>query len=192
MVKYVDKIKTGWKLPVLPLPVSLTGSNVNGKPNFNTIVWFTMLNSNPPLIGITMSKSHYSNKGIKENKSFSVNIPSDDMVKVTDYCGLFSGAEVDKATIFNVFYGELKTAPMIKEAPFNIECKLVNTIEFEETELFVGEINEVYSKKNYYPKEKSDIEDLNLFVFLMPNGPYLKLGKYLEKAYDVGKDYKPK
>jgi len=188
----VEKIKTGWNLPILPLPISIVGANVNGKPNFNTIVWFNMLSSKPPLIGMAMLKTHYTNNGIKENKSFSINIPSSNMVIATDYCGLYSGDKVDKSEIFDVFYGELKTAPMIKEAVFNIECKLVNTIDFEENEFFIGEINEVYSEKKEYLKKSLDIEKLELFIFLMPNGPYLKVGEYLEKAYDVGKNYKPK
>ena len=108
----MGKLKLGKTLPQLPLPVCLLGANVNNKPNFNTIAWFNMLHGTPPLFGITMSKQHYTNAGIKENKSFSINIPSNNMVGVTDYCGLKSGSEVDKSKEFNLFYGELKTAPM--------------------------------------------------------------------------------
>ena len=191
-MKIIKKVKTGWKLPLLPLPVCLLGAQVNGKPNFNTIVWFNMLHDNPPLIGIAMSKKHYTNKGIKENRSFSVNIPTDDMVIVTDYCGLHSGSKVDKAKEFELFYGDLKTAPMIKECSLNIECKLVNIKEFKNTELFIGEIVEIYSDENYITDKKPDAKNFDSFIFLMPNGPYLKIGDYLAEAYEVGTSYKPK
>ena len=46
------------------------------------------------------------------------------MISETDYCGLVSGRKTDKSNIFNVFYGELETAPMIMECPVSIECKL--------------------------------------------------------------------
>ena len=191
-VKKIVKVKTGWKLPLLPLPVCLLGAHVNGKPNFNTIVWFNMLHDNPPLIGVAMSKKHYTNQGIKENKVFSINIPTSDMVIVTDYCGLHSGSKVDKSKEFEIFYGDLQTAPMIKECSVNIECKLINTIEFKNTELFVGEITEIYSDDKYIKEKKPDVKNFDSFIFLMPNGPYCKIGDYLAEAYEVGTSHKPK
>jgi flavin reductase (DIM6/NTAB) family NADH-FMN oxidoreductase RutF len=47
------------------------------------------------------------------------------MVEVTDYCGIVSGKNNDKSRIFDLFYGKLKTIPMIKDCPLNMECKLV-------------------------------------------------------------------
>jgi len=191
-VKKISKIKTGWKLPLLPLPVCLLGVHVNGKPNFNTIIWFNMIHDNPPLIGVVMSKKHYTNQGVKQNRAFSVNIPTSDMVIVTDYCGLHSGAKIDKSKEFELFYGELKTAPMIKECGENIECKLVHTMEFKNTDLFVGEIVEIYSDEKYVNGEKPDVKSFDSFICLMPNGPYWKIGDYLAEAYEVGTSYKPK
>ena len=186
------KVTMGPQTLIFPMPALLVGANVDGKPNFNTIVWFNMLHDNPPLIGIAMSKKHYTNKGIKENRSFSVNIPTDDMVIVTDYCGLHSGSKIDKAKEFELFYGDLKTAPMIKECSLNIECKLVNIKEFKNTELFIGEIVEIYSDEKYITENKPDTKSFDSFIFLMPNGPYLRIGDYIAKAYEVGTSYKPK
>lgn len=188
----MNKIKTGWKLPPIPLPVCLLGAHVNGKPNFNTIVWFNMLHDNPPLVGVAMSKKHYTNKGIKQNRSFSINIPTSDMVVVTDYCGLHSGSKVDKAKEFELFYGDLQTAPMIKKCGVNIECKLVSTKEFKNTELFIGEIVEIYSDEKYVKDKKPNVKNFDSFIFLMPNGPYSKIGNYLAEAYEVGTSYIPK
>ena len=188
----MGKVKTGWKLPLLPLPVCLLGAHVENKPNFNTIVWFNMLHDNPPLIGVAMSKRHYTNQGIKKNNTFSINIPTSDMVIVTDYCGLHSGSKVDKSKEFTIFYGDLKTAPMIKECSVNIECKLVNTIDFKKTELFIGEIVEIYSDDKYIKEGKPDVKEFDSFIFLMPNGPYRQIGDYLAESYEVGTSYKPK
>ncbi|MFX1309652.1 MAG: flavin reductase family protein [Promethearchaeota archaeon] len=176
----------------MPLPVCILGAHVNGKPNFNTIIWFNMLHDNPPLIGVAMSKKHYTNSGVKENRSFSINIPTSDMVVVTDYCGLHSGAKVDKSKEFKLFYGELRTAPMIKECSVNIECKLVNIKEFKNTDLFIGEIIEIYSDEKYIKNNKPEVKKFDSFICLMPNGPYWKIGDYLAEAYEVGTSYKPK
>ncbi len=80
-----------------------------------------------------MNKRHYTNTGIRKNGTFSVNIPSAEMVKETDYCGLLSGKDVDKAELFENFYGKLWTAPMIEECPLNIECRLIKTVTFQDT-----------------------------------------------------------
>ena len=188
----MKKVKLGKTIPPLPLPVCLLGAEVKGKPNFNTIVWFNMLHGNPPLIGVAMSKKHYTNSGIKKNRAFSINIPTSDMVIVTDYCGLHSGSKVDKSKEFELFYGELKTAPMIKECSVNIECKLINKIDFKNTELFIGEIVEIYSDEKYLTNKNLDAGDLDSFIFLMPNGPYKKIGSKLAEAHKVGIGYKPK
>ena len=69
------------------------------------------------LKGITlgMGRIHLTNEGIKANRTFSVNLPSQDMVVVTDHIGMVSGRQDDKSGIFDVFHGELDTAPMIEQ-----------------------------------------------------------------------------
>jgi len=66
-----------------------------------------------------------------------------------DYCGLMSGKRVDKSEIFEVFYGDLETAPMIVGCPICMECRLIQTIELPTHYLFVGEIIASYADENY-------------------------------------------
>ena len=56
-------------------------------------------------VSLGMAKAHYTNAGIKENRTFSINLRSADIVKETDYCGLVSGKRINKAQLFHVFYG---------------------------------------------------------------------------------------
>ncbi|MBP1730576.1 MAG: flr, partial [Deltaproteobacteria bacterium] len=112
-----------------PMTCSLVGANVGGRPNYLTVAWFSMVNPKPPYVMVAMNKVHYTNAGIRENGTFSVNIPSAEMAEVTDYCGLVSGSKYDKSGIFETFYGKLLTAPMIKECVFNAECKLIQTVD---------------------------------------------------------------
>ncbi|MBA4394292.1 MAG: NADPH-flavin oxidoreductase, partial [Desulfobacca sp.] len=89
--KIMDKIECSAERLYYPMPCSLVGANVAGKPNYLTVAWFSMANPKPTYIMMTLNKAHYTNAGIKENKTFSLNIPSKDLVERTDYCGLFSG-----------------------------------------------------------------------------------------------------
>jgi len=71
-----------------PTPTVLVGAIVNGKPNYITIAHIGIVNhARPYLISISSAKAHYTNAGIKENKAFSVNIPSETLVVETDYAG---------------------------------------------------------------------------------------------------------
>ena len=186
----MKKIKTGWKLPPLTLPVALMGATISGKPNFFTIVWFNMLQDNPPLIVAGMSKTHYTRRGIIDNKTFSFNIPSSHMAEIVDYCGLYSGSKVDKSCLFDVFYGVLATAPMVKECALNIECRLVDSKEFNTMELIIGEIVEVYCEEKYLTEDKPDYKKIDPMLFFMPEGPYIRVGDVIAKAFDVGKDFR--
>jgi len=186
------KSKTRLGYPPLILPVCLVGANVAGRPNFEAIAWFNLVDYQPAMIGLSSEKSHYTNRGIRENKSFSVNVPSADMAAVTDFCGLYSGSKVDKSKVFEVFYGELKTAPMISECPFNIECKLAQTVELLHGEFFIGEIVGLYMDDRYLTDSKPDLKKINPLLFEGSAGSYWKLGEYLARVSEPGKNFRPR
>jgi len=188
----MDKINLGATIPAYPMPVSLVGAHVDGKPNFLTVAWFTMAGYKPPSIAITLGKGHYTNTGIKENQSFSVCLPSDDMLAVTDYCGITSGKNTDKSGIFDLFYGELKTAPMIRACPLNLECKLLERVESGLNEIFIGEIMGTYTEERYLSDGKLDFSKMKPFILSQPDTAYWSLGKPLAKAWRIGKEYKAK
>ena len=66
------RIELGPKNCLYPLPTTLIGANINGKPNFIAIAHVGIMDLGSVSLG--MAKAHYTNKGIKENKTFSVNI----------------------------------------------------------------------------------------------------------------------
>ena len=184
---------------VFPTPVVLIGANVNAKPNFTAIGWVCGLEFGPPLISISSNQQHYNNIGIKENQTFSVNTPSVDMVEISDYCGIKSGKRVDKSELFDVFYGELKTAPMIKEAPLNLECKVIHTVDTTEIanarnghDIFIGEVVQAYAEDKYLTKGAPDVAKLNPFVLSssMNKMNYYKIGEEIGRAWNVGRNYK--
>lgn len=185
----MEKVSIGTNV-FIPMPVTLLGIKIGGKANFMALGWLSRLNASPPLIGAAINKYHYSSEGIRENETFSINIPSKDMVKETDYCGLVSGRETDKSNIFNVYYGELETAPMIEECPFCIECKLVQIYEMQSNELLIGEIVESYIDKHYLSDDAPDFKKINPLLLTMPDNNYWALGENVGKAWEVGKELK--
>lgn len=138
------KIELGAQNCLYPMPTTLVGATVEGGPNFITIAHVGIMDLGSVSPG--MAKAHYTNAGIKENGTFSINLPSADMVKETDYCGLVSGKHVDKAQLFHVFYGNLKTAPMIAECPISTECRHIKVVDFPKHDVFIGEIVTTYAE----------------------------------------------
>ena len=186
----MDKINLGSTIPAYPMPVSLVGAQVGGKPNFLAVAWFTMVSYKPPRIAIALGKGHFTNAGIKENNTFSVCLPAKDMVTVTDYCGIVSGKKIDKSQIFNLFYGELKTAPMIQDCPLTIECKLVETVKSGLNEIFIGDIAGVYTEKRFLTNGKLDFRKMEPLILSQPDTSYWSLGEPLADAWRIGKRFK--
>lgn len=183
----MDKIEVPAERLTYPMPCSLVGANVAGKPNYLTVAWFSMVNPKPPYVLVSMNKAHYTNAGVKENGTFSLNIPPEGMVDRTDYCGLVSGRQVDKSGLFETFYGKLATAPMIKECVFNAECRLVKTVDLPMEELFIGEIVAAYSEEGYLTDGLPDLRKMNPLVLVMPQKMYAGLGPDIAPAWKVGK-----
>ena len=187
----MEKIKIDSNAFVYPMPMALVGSVVNGKANFMALGWISRVNFKPPMIGIALGP-HYTNKGIAENKAFSVNIPGISLIDKTDYCGLVSGRNTDKSGVFEVFYGDVRGAPLIKECPVCMACRLYDEIRLPFNTLFVGEIVEVYSEERYLTDGNPDIKKINPFTLTMPDNNYWEVGNNAGKAWSTGKKLKKK
>ena len=183
------KINLGARNCLYPLPTTLVGANVNGKPNYITIAHVGI--ADPSSVSLGMAKVHYTNIGIKENGTFSVNIPTVDMVRETDYCGLVSGRNNDKSLLFECFYGKLGTAPMIEQCAINMECRLMQTIDLPHHDLFIGEVFETYCDEKYLTDGIVDFSMVSPILFAMNDRSYWKLGEQFAKAWDIGKELKP-
>jgi flavin reductase (DIM6/NTAB) family NADH-FMN oxidoreductase RutF len=180
----------GPQLFIYPMPVVIVGALVNDIPNFNTIAYCGVAQSKPPMLAISMDKRRYTIIGIKENRTFSVNIPSVEMLEAADYVGTFSGRDVDKTRLFDLFYGKLKTAPMIEECPVNIECELVDYMDFGgKNDLLIGKIAETYAEKKYLTGSYPDIKKINPIIFTRQDEKYWETGRFLMEAYKTGKKY---
>lgn len=182
------------KAYLFPMPVVLIGANVNGKPNFETLAYVGIVEANPPMISISSWETHYTNIGIKENGTFSVNTPTDEIAGLVDFVGIVSGKEVDKSEVFEVFYGDLKTAPMVNVSPLNLECEVVKTIKVKELvdveqghEIFIGKIVNAYADEDHLTEGIADFTKFKTYLYSQSN--YYKIGEKLATAFEIGKQY---
>jgi flavin reductase (DIM6/NTAB) family NADH-FMN oxidoreductase RutF len=181
------KVKLGPRLLVYPMPAFLVGANVQGKPNFATVAWGGIVCDTPPLIAVALRPYRYTYKGIQENDTFSVNIPSVSQVVETDYCGIVSGSKADKADVcgYSVYYGELKTAPLISECPVNMECRVFQIDNLGSHALVIGEVLECYATDECLTEGRPDVTKINPFLY--SDGEYLAFGRSLGRAFKIGR-----
>jgi flavin reductase (DIM6/NTAB) family NADH-FMN oxidoreductase RutF len=181
----------GNKSFIYPYPVTILGANINGKPNFMTLAFVGIVNANPGMVALGCGKRHFTNAGIKENLTFSLNLPSRNMVEVVDHIGCVSGSKEDKSGLFKVFYGKLGTAPMIENCPLCLECKVLQMLDLGGfDDVIIGEIIESYCEIKCLTNDLPDIEKLKPFLLSMYENRYFGIGDYLGKAWSIGLNYK--
>ncbi len=189
----MSKTKMGPQTLLYTRPVVLVGANVNDKPNFAAVAWTGIACGEPPMISVALRHSRYTLKGIRQNMTFSVNTPSTDMVKETDYCGLVSGSKSDKVKDcnFKLFYGNLESAPLIEQCPVNLECEVAHILDLGSHALVIGRIKETHISENCLTDGKPDIRKIKPMIYdSMPSSKYHAIGEFIADAFSVGKELK--
>ncbi len=184
----MDKITLGPMPYMSVMPTVLVGANVGGKPNYMVAAWATVACMVPPMVCVAINRERYTAKGIDENKTFSLNIPSVREMIPADHCGLVSGGNEDKSGVFSSFYGKLKTAPMAEECPVNIECRLFESVKCGSHMLRIGEVVEIHADRSCTTDGKPDLAKLDPIVYAQAT--YYHVGKQAGKAFSEGKKYR--
>lgn len=132
---------------LFPVPTVLVTSSLEGsEPNLITIAWTGIMNSEPPVVYISVRPDRHSYKLIKESGEYAINIPSADQVKVVDYCGIVSGRDVNKfkETGLTPAPAAHIRAPLIAECPVNIECKVRQVLALGSHDVFIADVLAVH------------------------------------------------
>jgi flavin reductase (DIM6/NTAB) family NADH-FMN oxidoreductase RutF len=188
----VGKIALPVQSLILARLVLLVGANVGGKPNFMEVGGGGSVSSDPPMLALPIRHERYTLKGILENNTLSVNIPSVDLVREADYCGIISGADADKVKDcnFEVFYGKLATAPMLEQCAANMECRVEHTISTKSHAIIIARIEGAYMSEEYLINGKPDFEKLELLLWSSSNLQYYGIGKPAGKSFSIGRELK--
>jgi flavin reductase (DIM6/NTAB) family NADH-FMN oxidoreductase RutF len=189
----MKKITLGPQTLLYPMPAFIIGANVDDQPNFMTAAWCGIANSNPPMLAVALQHHRYTYRGVRQTNTFSVNVPSVDLVKETDYCGIVTGSRENKTAVckFTVVYGKLKNAPLIEECPVNLECTVVHTLNLGSHALLIGQIEETHVSLDCLTDGQPDVEKIKPIVFSTGvKKTYHALGELLAEAFSVGTEIK--
>lgn len=181
------KQKLGAVNALYPLVTTLVGAVVNDRPDFATVAHVGIGTLKTVTLG--MGKVHLTNEGIKAERVFSVSLPGEGLMEVTDHVGMVSGREEDKSGLFTVSYGELDKAPLIDECPVSMECRLVEHLDLGTHDLFVGEVVATHADVSVLTNGVVDIAKVRPLLFDMSSKTYWALGEALGRCWSVGKGY---
>ena len=168
-----------------PKPMTVVGAEVEGKVNW-LVVGHTGVIGHDRIL-VSMSKSHYTNQGIKKSKRLSVNLVSREMLPKADYVGSVSGATVDKSEVFAYHIGENDT-PVIDASPLTMECEVVDIYETDGFDNFICAIVNTYAASDVLDSDgKLDYTKLKPVLFEFPTYSYLATGEIIGKCLNPDK-----
>jgi flavin reductase (DIM6/NTAB) family NADH-FMN oxidoreductase RutF len=163
----------------------------DGKPNATTVAWAGLCSSKPPCVAVSLRDATYSFTNLMQRRAFTLNIPSESMVRQVDYCGIASGRRTDKfaAAGLTAVKSDLVDAPYIEEFPLVLECKVIQVVELGLHTQFIGQIVDVKADEAVLgEKNQPSIEKIRPIVFAPDNFGYYGIGRFLGQAFQIGKE----
>lgn len=172
-----------------PLPAVMVSCGTMEKSNIITVAWTGILNTNPAKVYISVRPTRYSYNLIKENREFVINLTNKQLAKATDWCGVKTGAKVDKFKEMKLHKEKANfvKCPMIKESPVSVECRVTEIKELGSHHMFVADVLAINADEKYINEKGAfDISKCDLIAY--SNGHYYSLGKKIGKfGYSVQK-----
>lgn len=167
-----------------PNPIVLIGVKHENHVNFTTIGDVAVAGLSPALIMISMNDKHYSTELIRKAKRFSINIPTRSMVQLVDYCGVFSGNQIDKQDVCD--YELVDEIPIVKEAPIHLICTIVHRHQIKQRVIMVCEVEKTMVDESLLKEQGLDLSEFSGFVYGLDN-QYYGIGESFATGYDAYK-----
>ena len=167
-----------------PVPVALVSCAEKEHPenrNMLTVAWTGTVNSEPPMLSISVRKSRYSHGLILHSGEFVVNLTDEKLCRAADFCGVRSGRDVDKAKETGLNYRPaegLRIAPAVDGAPVSISCKVEQVLELGSHDLFLARIVAVQVRADLMD-EKGGLRLDRARLIAYNHGLYQQLGKVM-------------
>ena len=167
-----------------PTPVVLVSCGEKDHPenrDLVTLAWAGTVNSEPPMVSVSVRKERYSHGLIAGSGEFVVNLVDEKLAKATDFCGVRSGRDLDKAKKLGLTLlpaDGLETAPRVDGAPVSLSCKVRQVLELGSHDMFLGEVVAVAVRKDLLDEKGAlHLEKAGLVAY--SHGLYHKLGEVM-------------
>ncbi len=161
-----------------PLPAALVSvRGKDGRSNLLTIAWCGTVCSTPPMVFVSLQKKRFSHALLAETKEFVLNLTTEEIANATDLCGVLSGRDVDKwkRSGLHEEQAAVVNAPLVKESPVNLECRVTEVRELGSHDMFLAEVVAVDADERYFDESgRLDLGRCKLIAY--SHGEYRSLG----------------
>ena len=178
----MEKISLSTGISTFPMPAAVISVGIGDEAPRPGPLYSGQRSSPPPIIAISIQPKRHSYKLIEKHGEFVINYPTKNQLKEMDYCGTRSGRDVNKWKELNLTkeQGTIVQVPMVKEFPWNMECKVIKRVELGSHVCYLGEVVATHSDEQFLSNKRLDPEKFNCFAYV--NGNYIGLEKgVLEK-----------
>ena len=187
--------KIAWKGGALlaPVPACMVTCGTEEKANIITVAWTGIVNTHPPKVSISVRPSRHSYAIIRERGEFVINLTTAELVRHADFCGVHTGAKVDKFARCGL-HKETATevaAPLIAESPLSLECRVTDVLPLGTHDLFLADVVAIDVDEALLDERgRLCLDRAGLAAFA--HGEYFALGKKLGSfGFSVKKKRKP-
>ncbi|MBE6576937.1 MAG: flavin reductase family protein [Ruminococcaceae bacterium] len=186
--------KMKWKGGALlsPVPPAMVSCSHGGKDNIITIAWTGIVNTDPPKTYISVRPSRHSYEMIKQSGVFAINLTTKELARSADWCGVYTGAKVDKFERCKLTKGHATEIDCVtvEESPLTLECRVTDIIPLGTHDMFLADIVAVdVDDRLIDEKGKLCLEKAGLVAYA--HGDYFELGKRIGGfGYSVAKKKK--
>ncbi|MDJ0782511.1 MAG: flavin reductase family protein [Desulfosarcinaceae bacterium] len=170
-----------------PTPAVLVAALVDERPNCMTAAWCGIASSSPPAITVGIRPERHTYRGIRQQGTFSINVPSVNLARKVDFAGIYSGRKEDKSELFEYSYGKTDSAPIVTACGLNLICRLKHTLSLGSHDLIVGEVVEILAEESCLTNGAVDAAKLDPLVYSAGAGVYQGLGEIVGRAFSIGK-----
>ena len=183
----------GSKPWLLPQPVLIIGTyDKDGKPNAMNAAWGGTWDMHEIMISLG---SHKTTDNLAVNNEFTVAFATTDTMVAADYVGLASGRNTSdkmERTGWTVEKAPNVNAPLFKEFPMTMECRMKEKLYESETGYYlIAEVIDIQCDEKYLAAdEQPDVERMRIITYDPVHHGYIELGKTVGKAFADGKKLK--
>ena len=188
--------KIKWKGGTLlsPVPPALVTCSDGEHDNIITIAWTGILNSDPPKTYISVRPTRHSHAMIAKSREFAINLTTVNLVREADWCGVYTGAKVDKferCKLQKEPANEI-ACPILAASPLVLECRVTDIVPLGSHDMFLADIVAVDVDETLLDEQgKLHLNRAGLVAYA--HGDYFALGKKLGKfGFSVQKKKKRK
>jgi len=169
---------------VYPLPAAMISCGSEpSEYNILTVSWTGTICTDPPMCYISVRPARHSYNIIRKNKEFVLNLTTKKLAFAADWCGVKSGKDHNKFSEMNltpVPASEIK-APLIRESPVNIECRVRDIVELGSHHMFISDVVAINADKKYFNAKTGTFRLSDAELICYSHGRYYETGRMIGK-----------